>query len=301
LIYQFEKGISLENIAVRSNGQLPVTQIGQPEIYQVNCQAPTFPDTVPYATGLFGIAEISTDIFAFVAGNYSSAALSPMLAMTSPDAPTRPSMRISKVMHIDSAMSLNGMTALQPQSHLSTLLIADSLQSVVYHLNLQTLSYSIVLNDGATMAPLPNAIPVIGINGFHYRPADGNFYYSNSLQEQFNRSTYRDHWKSTTSHGCGRIHCYCRWYLQRDFALGEYGTAYIAANPINEVFKVTQKGEVSVVAGGLNDTTVAGDASAALGRTERDKNVQYVATNGVTAAPVNGTYTEGGKIVAARV
>lgn len=79
LIYQFEKGISLENIAVRSNGQLPVTQIGQPEIYQVNCQAPTFPDTVPYATGLFGIAEISTDIFAFVAGNYSSAALSPML------------------------------------------------------------------------------------------------------------------------------------------------------------------------------------------------------------------------------
>lgn len=52
-------------------------------------------------------------------------------------------------------------------------------------------------------------------------------------------------------------------------SLGEDGTAYIAANPMNEVFKVTQKGEVSVVAGGLNNTTVAGDASAALGRTER--------------------------------
>ena len=70
---------------------------------------------------------------------------------------------------------------------------------------------------------------------------------------------------------------------------------------MNEVFKVTQKGEVSVVAGGLNNTTVAGDASAALGRTERAKNAQYVVTNGVIAAPVNGTYTEGGKIVAARV
>lgn len=33
LIYQFEKDVSLENIAVRSNGQLLVTRINQPEIY----------------------------------------------------------------------------------------------------------------------------------------------------------------------------------------------------------------------------------------------------------------------------
>lgn len=38
---------------------------------------------------------------------------------------------------------------------------------------------------------------------------------------------------------------------------------------MNEVFEVAQKGEVSVVAGGLNDTTLAGDANAALGRIER--------------------------------
>ena len=130
LIYQSEKGVPFENIAVRSNGQLPVTQIDQPETYQVNRQAPTLLSTVPYATGLFSIAEISTDIFAFVAGNYSSAALSPVLgsfsvwtidmrAMTSSDPPTRPSMRISKAMHIDSVMSLNGMVALQPQSHVT--------------------------------------------------------------------------------------------------------------------------------------------------------------------------------------
>ena len=108
-----------------------------------------------------------------------------MRAMTYSDPPTQPSMRIFKVMHIDSAMYLNGMTTLQPQLHitagqsnqLSTLLIADSLQSVVYHLNLQTPSYSIVLNDSATMAPPPNAIPAIGINSLHYRPVGGNLYY----------------------------------------------------------------------------------------------------------------------------
>ena len=104
--------------------------------------------------------------------------------------PIRPSVRISKAMHINSAVFLNGMTALQPQSHvtagqsnqLSTLLIADSLQGVVYHLNLQILSYSIVLNDSATMAPPPYALPATGANGLHYRPADGNLY-TNSLRE----------------------------------------------------------------------------------------------------------------------
>ena len=37
------------------------------------------------------------------------------------------------------------------------------------------------------MAPPPNATPAIGINGLHYRPADGNIYSTNSLREQFNR------------------------------------------------------------------------------------------------------------------
>ena len=114
--------------------------------------------------------------------------------MTSSDPPTRPSMRIPKVMHVDSAMFLNGMTTIQPQPHitagqsnqLSTPLITDFLLSV-YHFSLQTLSYSIVLNNSATMAPPPHSIPAIGINGLHYRPADGNLYYINSLRERFNR------------------------------------------------------------------------------------------------------------------
>ena len=34
---------------------------------------------------------------------------------------------------------------------------------------------------------------------------------------------------------------------------------------------------------------------------DRDKNVLYVVTNGAIAAPVNGTYTEGGKIASVSV
>ena len=62
---------------------------------------------------------------------------------------------------------------------------------------------------------------------------------------------------------------------------------------------MTQKGEVSVVAGGLNDTTLAGMQAQFWG--QRDKNVLYMVTNGAMAAPVNGTHTEGGKIVVVRV
>ena len=198
-----------------------------------------------------------------------------MRAMASSDPPTQPSVHISKVMHIDSAMFLNGMTALQPQSHvtagqsnqLSTLLIADSLQGVVYHLNLQILSYSIILNDSATMAPPPNAIPAIGADGLHYRLADGNLYYTNSLRERFNRVPIAITGNPPNVTAAGEYTTIASGMFGDDFALGEDGAAYIAANLMNEVFKVTQKGEVSVVAGGLNGTTIAGDASEALGRT----------------------------------
>lgn len=159
-------------------------------------------------------------------------------------------------MHIDSAIFLNGMTALQPQSHvtagqsnqLSTLLIADSLQDVVYHLNPQTLSYSIVLNDSATMAPPPNAIPAIGINGLHYRPANGYLYYTNSLREQFNRVPIAITGNPPKVTAAGEYTTIASGIFGDDLALGEDGAAYIAANTMNEVFKVMQKDEVSVVA-----------------------------------------------------
>jgi WD40 repeat protein len=76
------------------------------------------------------------------------------------------------------------------------------------------------------------------------------------------------------------------------------GTAFVADNRQNQIVKVTLDGNMTTVAGGLNETIVAGPTSCVLGRTAKDHNILYVSTCGGQLAPVNGTFTEPGKVVA---
>ncbi|KID78685.1 quinoprotein amine dehydrogenase beta chain-like protein, partial [Metarhizium majus ARSEF 297] len=88
-----------------------------------------------------------------------------------------------------------------------------------------------------------------------------------------------------------------------DFVLDNQGNAYIAANPENDVVRVDQDGVTEVLAGHLNSTLVPGPTSAWLGKAQgsRGKQVLYVATSGGRAGPINGTYTEGGKLLVLEV
>jgi hypothetical protein len=79
------------------------------------------------------------------------------------------------------------------------------------------------------------------------------------------------------------------------------GVAFITENGQNSLVRVDADGSRSVVAGGLHSTLIAGATSAAFGRTWMDQNILYVTAAGGQAAPVNGTYIEGGKIVAVYV
>jgi hypothetical protein len=77
-IWQFPLGTWVENLAVRTNGQLLVTLLSQPELYHVDPfqkTAPTLIHSFPNASGLLGIAEIEDDVFAVVAGNWSTTTL----------------------------------------------------------------------------------------------------------------------------------------------------------------------------------------------------------------------------------
>ena len=70
----FPNGTWVENAAVRANGQLLVTLGSSPEVYQVDpfsAQPPKLIQIIPGVTGLLGIAEVETDVFAVVAGNLS--------------------------------------------------------------------------------------------------------------------------------------------------------------------------------------------------------------------------------------
>ena len=73
-VTQFPNGTWLENLAVRSNGQLLVTVFSAPELYQVDPNGGKQPQLIhqfPGVLGLAGIAEVEKDVFAVAGGNLS--------------------------------------------------------------------------------------------------------------------------------------------------------------------------------------------------------------------------------------
>lgn len=83
-----------------------------------------------------------------------------------------------------------------------------------------------------------------------------------------------------------------------DFALQDDGTAFVAG--ANTLWRVSPQGKVDVLVGGVNDTVLEGATSAQFGRTEVDKDVLYVGTNGGLLAPVDGI-VHGGQLAAINV
>lgn len=76
---------------------------------------------------------------------------------------------------------------------------------------------------------------------------------------------------------------------------------YLAVAASNSVFRVPLEGGMpEFVFGGLNSTVIPNPSSVAVVRGRRGREVGrriYVATTGGLEIPVNGTYTEGGKVV----
>ncbi|PTB63355.1 quino protein amine dehydrogenase beta chain-like protein [Trichoderma citrinoviride] len=292
LVYQFANGTTIENVAVRSNGNLLLTLTDRPELYEVNPFIPKsaklihhFPDYL----GLLGITEVSPDVFTLNAGNFSVT-----------EGPTKGSFavwqvafhkdqpNVSKVADIPEALSLNGMTTL-PSSP-NTILTADSTAGLVYSVNTRTGSYKVVLDD-ETFKPAADAELPIGINGIRF--LDHYVYYTNSFKALFGRVRV-----NKSGFATGSYETIATGILGDDFALTPEA-AYIAGNPTNTVTEVDlSTGENEVIAGNLNSSLVAGDTSVAFGRTKKDKHVLYVVTTGGSLSPVNGTFSEGGKIVA---
>lgn len=72
--WQFPNETWIENISVRSNGQILVTLLTTPDLYQVDPFGEAKPKLIqrfPNALGLLGITELEEDVFVVVAGNYS--------------------------------------------------------------------------------------------------------------------------------------------------------------------------------------------------------------------------------------
>ncbi|KAH7400520.1 hypothetical protein DE146DRAFT_612319 [Phaeosphaeria sp. MPI-PUGE-AT-0046c] len=300
----------LENIAVRANGDLLVTQLApEPILYTVKNPAgknavleDIYQWHVPNVTKLLGVAETVPDTFVIVAGNATGASLGyagtfsawevrfPSLKSSKP--------AVRKIANMPEAMLLNGITPVPGKPEI--VLIADSQNGLLFRLDTRSGKYEVIA-DRPEFEPHPelqNATVGFGINGVKVR--DGYLYFSNSnfvkiFRVKITPDGYIAH------KGDAPVELYADLNgvttFVDDFTFSEDGTLWAVSNLGNTVVAVSPGGKkVEEVAGAKNQLTVAGGTAAAFGRTKADGKVLYVATAGGLGAPVNGTATEPGKV-----
>lgn len=293
LVTQWPLGTWLENLAVRANGELLVTMLSAPEIWAVDPLTGhrALVASVTGAQGTSGIAEITPDVFAFGAGNVSLGTASPVpntYALWLFDARTR---SVRKVTDVPEASMINGLAALDAH----TVASADPWLGVVHAIDTRSGARR-VLTDDAALSPDPGAPVPLGVNGVRVRARW--LYFTNSGRGLFGRIPLRAN--ATVAGPAEILASDLGGPLPDDFALAPSGCAYITSNPFNEVVRVSRNGSVTSVAGSIGSLAVAGCTSAQFGRGILDRETLYVVTDGGLERPVNGTITEGGKVVAIR-
>ena len=323
LVHGFSRPTWLENLAIRPNGSILVTDLYQPNLYQVNPflpsnATPNLIYTFPRYLSLIGIVETSPDVFAVIAGNYSiftppkgpkpgSFAVWLVDLHTHPDSPI-----VSKIQDFPQASLLNGMVYLPPPAH--SLLITDSILGQIFKLNMTTNESSV-----AVESPLfKNCTSVaIGINGLKVSPDHRRLFFTNDDCTYFGTVPINPH--SGTATGPAEIvagSSIVGNVSLDDFALhhhqpsqaglDEY-TAYlaivqnqvesltfsIAAHPLNKI----QIQSHAVIAGNLNSTEVPQPTALAFGRTPVDSKILYITSTGGLVFPINGSITLGGELL----
>lgn len=312
IVHQFPNHTWLENIAVRSNGDLLVTAlIPNPALYQISRPASLSPSVslvhnFTSVDGLLGISETKPDVFAVVGGNFTSPGVQVNGSFSAWKVDLSSSYGSYKHNSKDAdAATVNLVTAIKPAAFLNglesllqiptTVLISDSTLGVVWRLDTLTGRFNKAL-DFPEMKVAPNASLAIGINGI--RIAKDTLYWTNSFERIIYRIKIDDNGSAARGAAVEKVvHIEEAAFLD-DFAIGDDGTIWAAENVGNRLWAVRRNGSYAVVEGGVGQITVAGDTAAAFGRGTKDKDTLYVVTSGAQAGPVNGTYTEGGKVVA---
>ncbi|KAJ8115239.1 hypothetical protein OPT61_g3064 [Boeremia exigua] len=295
----------LENIAVRANGDLLVTQFNPtPVLYTVT--NPMSKRAEPKAiyeftsiTKILGIIETHPDTFVIVGGNATANATGYAGSFSAWEVRfSKSTMQTTKIADITDAMFLNGVVSVPTAPHI--VLIADSQFGLLFRLDTKT-GASEIIADRPEFKPNAerfNAPVGFGINGVKIK--DGYLYFSNSnLVNIYRVPITRDGYIARGGHAAVELYADLNsltTFLD-DFEIGKEGTLWVTTNTDNTIIAVSPGGRrLQVVAGAKDQLTVAGATGAAFGRTAKDRHVLYVSTTGGLGAPVNATVVEAGKV-----
>jgi streptogramin lyase len=251
---------SIENVAVRANGQILATNMNTATLYAIDPVAKTSTTalTVTGATGLSGIGEYAPDVFAIIGGK----------GIYKVDFTSTPP-KSSLIRTITEANNLNGLAVFDN----SSVLVADAGKGAVYKFNVNAGDYAVVLQD-VTMAP-SGGIP-FGIDGIKYK--DGVVWYTNIFKNSFHKVAV----DPATAKATGAYTTLWTNLMGDDLCFGPNGKIYVATNSRNSLVEVDP-----AVGKPTSVGSVTGSTSCAFGRTEKDANVAYVgAGQGVFAVTV---------------
>lgn len=302
----FPNNTWIENIAVRSNGNLLVTLLNLPEVWEVEplSGSAELVYSFPNANVSLGIAEVEHDIFAVNVGNFSGPGvgvpgswsiwtLDYNTANLSSNKPIG-----KKIAAIPPAVFLNGLATLPTK--LGVVLTGDSFLGQIFAVDIFSGRYSVAI-DVPELKRNTTAAFQLGVNGM--KTHDGHLYFTNSLRSPLLAKIPL----SIKGNAAGPAITIAKsaqypidlGFQADDFALDATAEhAWVATNPSNFIIRITTAtGKQKIVAGGKSDPTVAGATSAAFGRSWNDEQILYIVTDGGLADPSSAGVT-GGKIVA---
>ncbi|KAJ4856828.1 hypothetical protein T069G_07725 [Trichoderma breve] len=313
MVFQFPPNTFLENLAVRSNGEILTTLLNDPQLFVIDpdletgAPLPVLVHEFTDSLGLAGIAEYEPDIFAVISGRFNipTGDVGPgswnvwsvnMNGVSVQGNVLSGSPNLSLIANVASANFLNGMTLLSQSE--GTFLLSDVNAGVVYRLDTQG-NYEVVINSTLTSSvPFP-PVSRTGVDGLHvHHDRDlKTLYFANAGQQVLAKVAIND-----DGTPAGDIEIVARPLNPIDtyayFTLDCDGNIFLVTGSGNGVERISMNGQRSIIAGNVNSTAIAEPTSAAFGRGSNDKNILYVSTIGGMEVPVDGNITIGAQLVA---
>ncbi|KAJ4310788.1 hypothetical protein N0V84_010796 [Fusarium piperis] len=274
----------IQNIALRSNGNLLLTTFGNGDIYSVN---PSIPDAhvvlkVKDIDALTGIAEVERDLFVVSGGIYDGGTYFEEGSMKillidfrgcGESHHGNPS--VHPILEGKDAGVINGMTPLPHHQHI--VLGAASWTGEIWRINTKTRTSEVIIRDDL-LAAIPSGPYPLGVNGL--KIFRGYLYFTNTGRQLFGRFKIDEYgnkigdmeviWQAPVG----------TKIAPDDFSLDQDGNAFVGCFP-DLLIKIAPDGEQTVLING----TLAGATSTTFGK---DGKSLFVVTTGKGVEGVSG-------------
>ncbi|CAG9983030.1 unnamed protein product [Clonostachys byssicola] len=295
VVHQFPAPSWIENLAVRSNGQVLVTFISAPEVYLVDPSEPAKTVLIhkfSNVTAMSGIVEVEHDKF-YVAGGVcdvktmtSEVGSYKLWEIDMATFDTSGEATVKEVLKLDKIACPNGLELLSRSE--KTILAADCEHGALFKIDIANGTHEIALEVDEMRNPENPFIPV-SINGV--KVLKDYLYWTNTSKALFCRAKIVENGKSF-----GSVEVIHQGLIGDDFCFDSDGNAWVTQNPFNTITVAKSAGGLVTAAGRIDLMDVAGATACQFDRRKGKEHLLYVVTNGGLAGPVNGNQVEGGKV-----